>query len=157
MSTSSTPPSDADPGVESPPLPSVAELPDADVVIYDGHCRFCRNQVERLNRWAGGRLAFVSLHDPWVSENVPDLTHEMMMKQMYVISRDGRYFGGAAALRYLSRKLPRLYVLAPLLHIPGSLPVWQWAYQRIAQRRYRIAGTTGQLCDDEACQIHRNR
>lgn len=151
MAAPTRPPTEA-----NPDLPGVVDLPDADVVIYDGQCQFCRNQVERLNRWAGGRLAFVSLHDPWVVQHVPGLTHEMMMKQMYVISRDGRQYGGAAAIRYLSRKLPRLFWLAPLIHIPGTLPFWQWGYRLVARRRYRIAGRAGQTCDGDACRIHRD-
>ena len=51
-------------------LPTVLERPEADVIIYDGHCRFCRGQVERLSRWdTGGRLAYLSLHDPEVARH----------------------------------------------------------------------------------------
>jgi predicted DCC family thiol-disulfide oxidoreductase YuxK len=134
-------------------LPSLADRPDADVVIFDGECVFCRGQVERLARWdRAGRLAFVSLHDPIISQRYPDLTLEQMMEQMYVVDRAGNRHGGAAAFRYLSRKMPRLWVLAPLMHIPFTLPVWQWCYRQVAKRRYKIAGK--QACDDDACEVH---
>src|SRR5687767_6952228 len=109
-------------------LPTVEENPGSDVVIYDGHCRFCTNQVRNLAKWDGrSRLAFLSLHDERVAQQYPDLTHEQMMEQMYVVTRNGRRYGGAAAFRYLTRRLPRLWVLAPMMHVPFTLPLWQWA------------------------------
>ena len=137
-------------------LASPQDFPDADVVIYDGDCVFCRGQVRNLKRFDGkNRLAYLSLHDPQVSELCPNLTHEDLMKQMYVVSPDKKIFGGAAALRYLSRRLPKLWLAAPFLHIPFSLPLWQWTYDQIAKRRYKIANKNGQSCDSEGtCKIH---
>ncbi|MDA1049295.1 MAG: DUF393 domain-containing protein [Planctomycetota bacterium] len=134
-------------------LPSLSNRPGADVVIFDGECIFCRGQVQRLARWdRAGRLAFISLHDPVVAQRYPDLTHDQMMEQMYLIDRAGNLHCGAAAFRYLSRKMPRLWLLAPLMHIPFSLPLWQWCYRQVASRRYRIAGK--QACDGDACDVH---
>ncbi|MEX2139972.1 MAG: DUF393 domain-containing protein [Pirellulales bacterium] len=134
-------------------LPSPAERPDADVVIYDGNCRICTRQVARLPWWdCRGRLAYLSLHDPEVARQYPDLTHDMLMRDMYVVDRGGRRHRGAAALQYLSRRLRRLWWLAPLLHIPFSLPVWQWLYRQIADRRYRWGRV--EECEDDACSLH---
>lgn len=140
----------------SVPLPSPSERPDADVVIYDGNCRMCTAQVRKLAWWdCQGKLSYLSLHDPEASRRYPELTYDMLMEQMYVVDRKGNRYGGAAAFRYLSRRLRRLWWLwwlAPLLNIPGSLPLWQWMYRQVAKRRYRF-GKIDQ-CDDEACQIH---
>ena len=58
------------------PLPTPADLPDAHVVIYDGECVFCQQQVKNLRRFDGGdRLAFISLHDPLVAERSVSYTH----------------------------------------------------------------------------------
>ena len=136
-------------------LPNPAEYPAADVVIYDGHCRFCTNQVQRLARWDGkGRLAVLSLHDPEVAKRYPQLSYDDMMKQMYVVAPKGRLYAGAAAFRYLTRRIPRLYPFAPPMHIPFSLPMWQWLYRQVAIRRYKIAGKTGESCDGDACAVH---
>jgi predicted DCC family thiol-disulfide oxidoreductase YuxK len=138
-------------------LPSPAERPDADVVIYDGDCRFCTGQVRRLHRWdKGHRLAFISLHDPLVSERWPDLTHDMLMAEMFVVDRSGQRHGGATAARYLSRRLPQLWWLAPLLHIPFSMPLWRWMYRQVAKRRYWLAGKArpDEACDGDACKVH---
>jgi len=135
------------------PLPTPQDRPDADVVIYDGHCRMCTGQVRKLAWWdCQEKLSYLSLHDPEASRRYPDLTHDMLMEQMYVVDGQGNRYGGAAAFRYLSGRLRRLWWLAPLLYIPGSLPLWQWIYRHVAKQRYRF-GKIDQ-CDDEACHIH---
>ena len=66
-------------------LPTPAERPDGDVVIFDGKCVFCIGQVRNLLKFDGKeRLAFMSLHDPEVTQRFPDLTYDQMMKQMYL-------------------------------------------------------------------------
>lgn len=139
-------------------LPDPDQRQRAAVVIWDGHCKFCLSQVQRLRRFdLFGQLAYLSLHDPRVAERYPDLSHADLMKQMWVVTNDGRKFAGADAGRYLSRKLPGLWWLAPLLHVPLSMPLWRWLYGKIAERRYRLSGVT---CDDsnsesgESCRIH---
>jgi predicted DCC family thiol-disulfide oxidoreductase YuxK len=135
-------------------LPTPDDRPSADVLIYDGHCRICTSQVERLARWdRRGRLAFLSLHDPEVYRRYPDLTHDYLMTNMVVVDRQGRRYAGAVAARYLSTRLPMLWPLAPLLHIPFSMPFWQWAYRQFATRRYLIGGKVAD-CDDGACAVH---
>jgi predicted DCC family thiol-disulfide oxidoreductase YuxK len=139
-------------------LPSPQDHPRADIVIYDGKCVFCTRQVRQLLRLDGRqRLAFVSLHDPMVAASFPDLTHDQMMEQIYLIPHDqpDRRLGGAAVIRYLTTRLPKLWVFAPLLHLPFSLPLWQWAYRQVAKRRYRIANKAGEACDDDGtCGLH---
>jgi len=143
--------SDARAPLES--FPSPAGRPDETVLVFDGQCGFCRANMRRVLRWDGGRrIRFLSLHDPVVYERYPDLRFEDLMEQMVLIDRHGRRFAGAAAFRALSRIVPRLWPLAPLLHIPGSLPVWQWMYRQVAIRRYRLGGTAP-ACDDGACRL----
>jgi predicted DCC family thiol-disulfide oxidoreductase YuxK len=141
------------PPVETIPLADPAQRPEADLVIFDGQCRFCRAQVERLARWdRGQKLAFISLHDPRVPERFPDLTHEQLMQDMYLIDRRGHRHRGAAALKYLSRQLRPLWPLAPILHLPFVLPVAQAVYRQIAKRRYLMGKIDD--CDDGSCRVH---
>jgi len=134
-------------------LPSLDQRPNADVVIYDGHCRICTAQIERLARLdPAGRLAYLSLHDPEVSRRYPDLSHERLMQEMYVVDQQGRRHHGAEAIRHLSRRLPRLWWLAPLLHLPGTMSLWQWLYRQIANRRYRFGRV--ESCDGGTCHLH---
>ncbi len=134
-------------------LPAPEARPDASIVIYDGQCRFCRAQVERLHRLdTRGTLAFLSLHDPAVMRRWPDLSHDDLMQQMYVIDPQGGRHAGAESLRYLSRRLPRLRWLSPLLGIPFSMPLWRFLYRHVARRRYWFGRV--QTCEDGACSLH---
>lgn len=135
-------------------LPSPDQRPEADVVIYDGRCRICTSQVRRLAKFdRGGRLAYLSLHDPLVAARYPDLNYEQLMEQMYVVDGQGRRHGGAAAVRYLTRRLPRLWWAAPVLNFPGTMPLWSFLYRQIAKRRYKLSG--GEACDEDGtCSLH---
>jgi len=142
-------------------LPTPAELPDAHVVIYDGKCVFCQRQVKNL-RWFDGkdRLAFVSLHDQFVAENYPDLTYEMLMDQMYIIpgkstGKNEHRYGGAEGVAFLSTQFGKLWILAPILNFPFMMPVWQFFYRQVANRRYKIAGKQDDACDEDGtCDLH---
>jgi predicted DCC family thiol-disulfide oxidoreductase YuxK len=92
------------------------------------------------------------LHDPAVAQRYPDLSHDALMRDMYLVDQRGRRYRGAEVLRYLSRRLTRLWWLAPLMHIPFSMPLWQWLYRQIADRRYRF-GRVDQ-CADDSCAVH---
>jgi predicted DCC family thiol-disulfide oxidoreductase YuxK len=136
-------------------LPTPEERPEGDVVIYDGHCKFCTAQVRRLAQWdKNRRLAFLSLHDPEVARRYPDLSYDDLMAEMYVVNQRGNRYGGAAAFRYLTTRLPRLYPLAPLMHLPFTMPLWRWGYRQVAKRRYALAGRMGEGCDDGSCHVH---
>jgi len=130
---------------------ATAVHPDRDTVLYDGRCRFCRGQMAILRRLdLTGRVALLSLHDPSVARDFPEIPPEELMREMFLVDRQGRAHGGVQAWRVLSRRLPILWPAAILLHLPGSLPVWNWLYQLIARNRYRFAGT----CDDGTCRLH---
>jgi predicted DCC family thiol-disulfide oxidoreductase YuxK len=136
-------------------LPSLSENPGGDIVIYDGHCKFCTAMTQNLAAWdvRSRKLAFLSLHDPEVATRFPELTYDQLMKEMYVVDRRGRFHRGAEAFRYLTTQVPRLYWLAPVMWIPFSLPIWRWGYRQIARRRYAIMGKTHE-CDGDACRVH---
>lgn len=138
-----------------PELPDPDSLTDADVVIYDGDCNFCKSQVRTLQRLdrRGDRLAFISLHDDRVKQRYPDLTHDQLMDQMYVVDSNGNRHGGSDAVKYLSRRLPILWLAMPILHFPGTAWLWRWGYRQVAKRRYKLAGKSG--CDDGgSCKVH---
>ena len=124
--------------------------PRRDTVLYDGQCRFCRGQIAILRRLdVGGRLQFTSLHDPSVAVDFPEISRAELLEEMVVVDRRGRAWRGAGAVRYLSRSLVPLWPLALPLHVPGSMPLWQWLYRLVARNRYRIAGA----CTDGGCRI----
>lgn len=111
----------------------------ADVVVYDDTCRLCRRSGSWLNRLDRcGRLAFLRLHDPRVAERYPDLSQAELEKHLYVVDARGQRCKGAEAARYFTRRIPALWALAPLLHVPGSMPVWSWLYRQVSRRRHML-------------------
>lgn len=133
-------------------LPSPTDRPGCDIVIYDGACRFCTASAQRLARAdRRKRLAFLSLHDAEVARRWPDLTRAELMRDMYVVTPGGRRYRGAEAIGYLSTRLASLAWMAPFLHIPGLMPVWQRVYRTFAGRRYRLGRV--ESCDDGTCRL----
>ena len=134
------------------PLPSPAERPDADVVFYDGHCGICTAGVKRLLWWdCQQRLAYLSIHDPEVQRRWPDLSHERLMQEMAIVDRDGNRYWGPEALRYLTRRLRRLWWAAPLAYFPGGMLLWRPLYRFVARNRYRFSKRS---CDSGTCSLH---
>jgi predicted DCC family thiol-disulfide oxidoreductase YuxK len=133
-------------------LPSPADLADPDVVIFDGACKFCQKNVRRLHAWDGaGRIAFLAIDDPEVAERWPEFSREALMEHMHVVDRFGEVHVGAGAFRYLSRRLPRLWPLALLMHIPLTGPAWRAGYRWFAKRRYQLSQAG---CKDGSCDVH---
>lgn len=134
------------------PLPTPEQRPDADIVIFDGRCPFCRRQVQRLRRWDWRRrLAFLPRDAPEVARRWPELTPQQLVQQMYVVDQHGHKRAGAMAVRYLARQLPPLWPLAPWLHLPGTAHLWQALYGWVARHRYTLLSRRGQCLEGAAC------
>ena len=135
-------------------LPTPAERPESDIVIYDGQCRICTAQIRRLPWWDCQRkLSYLSLHDPEVARRWPDLAHDRMIEEMVIVDRRGNRHWGPEAIRYLSRRLRWLWWASPFLHFPGSMLLWRPLYRWVARNRYRLSG--GPACDEGTCALHR--
>ncbi|MGE0789617.1 MAG: thiol-disulfide oxidoreductase DCC family protein [Sandaracinaceae bacterium] len=129
------------------------------VVLYDGHCVFCKSQMKNLVTLAK-RHAFdaLSFQDPGVLDRFEGLTYEECMEEMKLILPDGRVFGGMeAAVRAVTTR-PVLGLLAWLYYVPGVRWLMDFAYRQIAKRRYRIAGkalAAGDVeCENGTCALH---
>ena len=137
-------------------LPSPAERPDTDVVLYDGHCRFCRQGVQSLLFWdCRKKLSYLSLHDPEVNRRWSDISHDRLMKEMCIIDRAGHRYWGPEAVRYLTRRLRRLWWAAPFAYFPGSMLLWRPLYRLVAKNRYRFLGKTTACDEGGTCSLHR--
>jgi predicted DCC family thiol-disulfide oxidoreductase YuxK len=134
-------------------LPTLADRPGADVVIYDGKCGFCQQQMRKLDGWdKDGQLAYVSLHDPKVAEGWPDLNKDDLMREICVVSKDGGRFQGADAFRYISSQLRALWPVSLAMRIPWSMPIWRFLYRRFARQRYWLSRRY--TCKDDSCDAH---
>ena len=116
-------------------------------VLYDGQCAFCRKSVELLRRldWLG-RLTYVDARGPSRLPPGASLDPARLLEEMHVLTPDRRVYHGFGALRWLAWRLPPLWVLAPLLYIPGVPALGQRLYLWVARRRFRLVPCHGGVC-----------
>lgn len=131
--------------------------PERAVVLYDGHCRFCKAQMKNLLALARpGAIEPVSFQDEGVLERFEGLTYDACMEAMHLVTPAGRvYRGMEAAARALVTR-PVLGLFAWGYYVPGVRQLLDAIYGWIARRRYAIAGRelAAQGCDDGACSVH---
>lgn len=121
-------------------------------LLYDGTCRFCTAQAQRLRCFGRGRVQVESAYAPGVRERFPMLPLDEtsgMMGEIKLVDADGRVLGGAAAIaRTVEIGGGPLGLLARLYRVWPVRPLADAGYRIIARNRYRISGT----CDDGTCE-----
>ncbi|MBA3833123.1 MAG: DUF393 domain-containing protein [Chthoniobacterales bacterium] len=109
-------------------------------LVYDGYCPLCIRTMTQLDVLDGGRrLRFVDLERESARAQalVPRLSPEAMREQMAVVTPEGRVLRGFYAFREVSRRLPMLWALVPLMYAPGSEWVGTRVYAWVAANRAR--------------------
>src|SRR5262249_40214646 len=94
--------------------------PARNVVLYDGHCKFCTAGARKLLALARpGAVELQSFQEPGVLERFPGLTYDDCMKQMYLITPAGRVYGGFEAAVQAVATRRGLGWLPPVYRLPG--------------------------------------
>lgn len=124
------------------------------VVLYDGHCAFCRRSSRRLQRLAGGtaRLRRVSFQRPGALEEFPGITHSACMQAMHVVLPSGKIVRGAEAVARVLATVPWVGVLAYLYYVPLLRTLAELAYAAVARHRYSLFVRRG-VCQNGACNV----
>jgi predicted DCC family thiol-disulfide oxidoreductase YuxK len=121
-----------------------------NVVVYDGECPFCCEQVARIRqRDRAGRFEFVARQAPGITERFPALAEGDFNTGMRLVRPDGRIYVGADAVYEIARRLPRWRWFAWLYRIPGIHALCRWIYAWIAANRLRL----GRTCAGGVCRI----
>ena len=123
------------------------------ILLYDGHCPFCRAQAQRLEQWAAGRVRLESFHDPGVLDRYPGLTHAECMKEIKLVEPGGHIWGGMEAVARTACYNPFIRVVAWIYFVPGIRQLCNMAYKWVAQNRYLFAGKDN--CPEGACTHHK--
>jgi predicted DCC family thiol-disulfide oxidoreductase YuxK len=133
-------------------VPSEAPLLPAQrraVVLYDGRCPLCLKSVAWLKQldWLG-RLSYANVHEPQqVPLRDPPLAPQRLLEEMHLLTPDGRHiYHGFRAFRWMAWRLPALWLLAPLLYLPGVPALGQRLYLAVARNRYRLVPCHGGVC-----------
>jgi predicted DCC family thiol-disulfide oxidoreductase YuxK len=123
--------------------------PDQAQVLYDGACPLCRRSVALLRRLDWCRcLAYVNVRDPaQLPAREPPLEPERLLAEMHLlVPGGGRVYHGFAAVRWMAWRLPLLWILLPLLYVPGMAALGQRAYLWVASNRFRLLPCHGGVC-----------
>jgi predicted DCC family thiol-disulfide oxidoreductase YuxK len=133
--------------------PHPAQTPargDQPTIVFDGQCRFCRMQMERIRRRdRHGVFAFMPRHHPDLIGRFPQLAGENLGTGLRLVETSGQVHVGADAVYHIARRLPVWRLAAWLYRVPVLRQLLRWAYHLIARNRLRLAGT----CDDGACAL----
>jgi predicted DCC family thiol-disulfide oxidoreductase YuxK len=131
--------------------------PGGTVVLYDGLCKFCQAGMKRLLALAKpGVIEPVNFQETGALDRFPGISHEACMKQMYLVTPDGKVYGGfEAAVRALATR-PILGRLAYAYYLPGVRFLCDCLYAAIAKHRYRIMGKVveSEECAEGTCAMH---
>jgi alginate O-acetyltransferase complex protein AlgI len=114
--------------------------PAAGWLLYDAECRFCTASARRFARLIATRgFAILPLQTDWVREKL-GLHATEPLREMIVLTRDDRRFGGADAALHLAGRFWWGRPLTWLAVLPGVKPLLRRAYAEIAARRSCAGG-----------------
>ena len=126
--------------------PTAAARP---VVVYDGECRFCIDQIERIRHLdRASRFEYVPRQQAGLVERFPVLAQSDFNTGMRLILTDGQVFVGADSLYQIARRLPAVSMIAWLYCLPGIKQAARLVYAWIAANRRRL----GRSCEAGACR-----
>ena len=130
---------------------SVPALAPRAVLLYDAACPLCRASVALLRPfdWLG-RIELRDARNPSTWPDTPQpLGARRVLDEIHLVSANRRrVWAGFAAARRLAWMLPGLWLVAPLLYVPGVLPLGNVAYRWVARNRFRLVP-----CKDGACEV----
>ena len=144
------------PAVRVPyPPPSSPELVGRDLLLFDGECRFCRAQSDRLLGWAGPQVVARPLQEDGLLGELQIPFDEAMAAMQLVTSRGSRHEGLDAVVVALRHRSVLGWLLR-LYYWPGIRQLADLGYRLVARYRYAIWGRAvarGE-CDGGSCQLH---
>ena len=122
----------------------------ADILLYDGHCRFCIASARALETRTGAPLTLTSFRD--VDVTAWGLTIDDCEKRIYLVMDDGRVVGGVTAVVQTLRR--RWYgPLLKVLLLPGLLQISDAVYRLVSKYRFKLMGRK-EPCADGSCSIY---
>ena len=110
------------------------------ILLYDGQCGFCLESIKRLRVLdVFGWVDPLDFHvQPELSKLHPALTPERCRSEMILLEPNGRLSGGFDAFARMSLRMPMLWPIAPLVHLPGARWVGSRMYRWVATHRYLL-------------------
>lgn len=123
-------------------------MKEANLVLYDGHCRFCRASATRLLKLAP-QTRLQSFREPGVVEAIPGLSLAACERSLQLVTPAGNIYEGAEAIVRLL--LPKWWAFPLRLYfVPGLRQLADGLYQQVARRRFLFGANR---CDNGSCSL----
>jgi predicted DCC family thiol-disulfide oxidoreductase YuxK len=117
-------------------------------VYYDGSCRYCTRQKNRMvRRDRHQRILFTDLTNPGPAGLDCNIPMDRLMAEIHARTAAGEIFSGVEALRRIYSVFGLSWLVA-LTRLPGIAHLLDLLYKHIARNRYKLAGR----CRDNACR-----
>lgn len=120
-------------------------------LLYDGACPFCQKSVAMLKKldWLKA-VHYQNCRDTArLPVTNPPLDPKRLIEEMHLVTADRRYvYHGYGAFRWMAWRMPLLWIIAPLLYIPGVPWLGQRIYLWVARNRFKIMP-----CKDGVCAV----
>jgi predicted DCC family thiol-disulfide oxidoreductase YuxK len=118
-------------------------------MFFDGACPLCRREVDHYRRLdRDNRVDWVDISVDRQALQALGITADAAMRRLHAVDRQGRLRVGVPAFVAIWEALPFYRRLAPLLRLPGLLPLLDIGYRRFADWRLR------RRCSDGQCPIN---
>ena len=121
------------------------------LVLFDGLCPLCKVSVALLKRldWFKA-VDFKDARDPAnIPSMDPPLALSRLLEEMHLVTTDlKKSLHGFKAFRYISWRIPLLFLLAPFMYIPGIPWLGQKIYLWVARNRFNLVP-----CKDGVCHL----
>jgi predicted DCC family thiol-disulfide oxidoreductase YuxK len=109
-------------------------------ICFDRDCSVCRSLAHRFRQTLESRgFGLAALQDPRV-QALLDLPPHKLLQEMRVATSEGRIYGGAQAVIYLSRQIWWAWPLYALAQLPGVPWVLDACYRWFANHRTCVGG-----------------
>ncbi len=115
-------------------------MPEDPLVVFDGHCGFCRIWIEYWKTLTGGRVAYAPSQE--VGSRYPQIPARSFSESVQLVMPGGEVLSGARAVFVTLTYAPGMaWLIWVYNHVPGFAPVSEAAYRLIAAHRtlfYRL-------------------
>jgi predicted DCC family thiol-disulfide oxidoreductase YuxK len=109
-------------------------MPDEPLVIFDGHCGFCRIWIEYWKAITRSRLAYAPSQE--VGSHYPQIRPEEFGQSVQLVLPSGEVLRGARAVFFTLTYAPGMaWLLWAYEHVPGFAVVAEGSYRWIAAHR----------------------
>ncbi len=113
--------------------------PTLPVILYDGACKLCTAQAERLRRLSRNKVTVAPLQT--ALQHYPQVSESEALQEIKLITEHRIYSGAEAIVKLINLGYPLPGKLLYPYYLPGLKQLSDSLYRFIARNRYRLFGS----------------